>query len=99
MRMPGKIISHYLKNLPIVCALILSLATPTLAAKLKPDDLAWIETCAEQRKKEGIRPSALRKYCACMQEIVEDNRPFTVSELEHSYPPAHAMCHRKAGLR
>jgi hypothetical protein len=34
-----------------------------------------------------------------MQEIVEDNEPFTVAELEHSYPPAHEMCSDEAGLR
>jgi len=29
---------------------------------------------------------------------VEDNEPFSVSELEHSYPPAHVMCQGEAGL-
>ena len=69
------------------------------AAPLSAADLAWIETCIADRKLEGLDPVKLRKYCACMQEIVEDNEPFSVSGLEHSYPPAHVMCHHEAGLR
>ena len=69
------------------------------AAPLSAADLAWIETCIADRKLEGLDPVKLRKYCACMQEIVEDNEPFSVSELEHSYPPAHVMCHHEAGFR
>jgi hypothetical protein len=45
-----------------------------------------------------VDPVTLRKYCECMQQIVDDNEPFTVSELERSYPPAHAMCHGESGL-
>ncbi len=74
-------------------------AAPATAAKLSPADLAWIDKCIDDRKAEQLDPTALGKYCACMQGIVDDNEPFTVSELEHSYPPAHAMCSDEAGLR
>jgi hypothetical protein len=74
-------------------------ANPAGAAPLSAADLAWIETCIADRKLEALDPVKLRKYCACMQEIVDDNEPFSVSELEHSYPPAHVMCHREAGFR
>ena len=73
-------------------------AVPVAAAELSAADLAWIDTCIADRKIEQLDPVKLRKYCACMQQIVENNEPFTVSELEHSYPPAHAMCHHEAGL-
>ncbi len=73
-------------------------AAPVAAAELSAADLAWIDTCIADRKLEQLDPAKLRKYCECMQQIVEDNQPFTVSELEHSYPPAHAMCHDAAGL-
>jgi len=59
---------------------------------------AWIETCIADRKNEGLERAKLRYYCACMQDIVEDNEPFTVTELERSYPPAHLMCTEKARL-
>jgi len=69
-----------------------------IAADLRPADIAWIEKCIADRKLEELDPTPLRKYCACMQDIVEDNEPFTVTELERSYPPAHLMCTEKAGL-
>lgn len=76
----------------------LVIAVPVAAAELSAADLAWIDTCIADRKPERLDPAKLRQYCECMQEIVEDNEPFTVSELEHSYPPAHVMCHDAAGL-
>ena len=82
------------------CGLVGALlaAAPIAAAELSAADLAWIATCIADRQLERLDPAKLRKYCACMQQIIEDNEPFTVSELEHSYPPAHAMCHDAAGL-
>jgi hypothetical protein len=73
-------------------------AVPAAAAELSAADLAWIDTCIADRKLERLDPAKLRAYCECMQQIVEDNAPFTVNELEHSYPPAHVMCHDAAGL-
>jgi hypothetical protein len=73
-------------------------AAPAAAAELSAADLAWIDKCIADRKIERLDPVKLRKYCECMQGIVEDDEPFTVSELERSYPPAHAMCHDRSGL-
>ncbi len=82
-----------------LCLLGALVATaPVAAAELSAADLAWIDKCVADRKIEQLDPVKLRKYCECMQEIVDDNEPFTVSELEHSYPPAHAMCHDESGL-
>ena len=93
-------ISHLLLMIGVCCALCAVLAAaPATAAKLSPADLAWIDKCVADRKLEQLDPVKLRKYCVCMQEIVDDNEPFTVSELEHSYPPAHVMCSDEAGLR
>ena len=54
-----------------------------------------IPTQVEQRG-----AARLRKYCVCMQQIVEDNQPFeNVTALERTYPPAHQMCWNDAGRR
>jgi hypothetical protein len=68
------------------------------AAALDAADIAWIDKCIADRAIEQHDPAQARKYCGCMQDIVEDNEPFTPSELEHSYPPAHVMCMEEAGL-
>lgn len=78
--------------------LLAATTTPVAAAELSAADPAWIDTCIADRRIEQLDPVKLRKYCTCMQQIVEDNEPFSVSELEHSYPPAHVMCQGEAGL-
>ena len=63
------------------------------AAKLSAADKAWIEKCVSDRKGEKIEPVALRKYCGCMHEVVEDNAPFeSITALERTFPPAHRVC-------
>ena len=83
----------------VTAALILSAAVSAHAAPLTPADRAWIEQCIAARKAGSDKPSALRIYCRCMQEVVEDNQPFGITELERTYPPAHRQCWRKAGLK
>lgn len=74
-------------------------AAPVYAAEaLSPSGIAWIEICIADREEEGLDPVKLRKYCACMQGIVEDNEPLSVTELERSYPPAHLACKEEAGM-
>lgn len=63
------------------------------AAKLTAADKAWIEKCVSDRKQSSLAPAALRKYCGCMQQVVDDNQPFeSITELERTYPPAHRVC-------
>lgn len=69
-------------------------AMPTAA------DRAWIDTCISQRKSSKEAPARLRKYCTCMQQIVEDNQPLeNATALERAYPPAHRMCWKDTGGR
>ena len=76
----------------------LTSSAPASAAKLTAADRAWIDTCMAQRKAGQEKPARLRKYCACMQAVVEDNQPFdSITALERSYPPAHDMCWKAAG--
>ncbi|TKT72172.1 hypothetical protein YH63_012490 [Afipia massiliensis] len=88
--------------LKIVTALgVLSAVTlsgTAFAAKLIAADRAWIDACISQRKASNEKPSKLRKYCACMQGVVENNQPFqSATDLERTYPPAHQMCWKDAG--
>ena len=63
------------------------------AAKLTAADRAWIDKCVSDRKQSSLKPAALRKYCGCMQAVVDNNEPFdSITELERTYPPAHRVC-------
>ena len=84
----------------IVVALSAALSAPAFAAKLSPADRAWIDTCIAQRKSSRESSAKLKKYCACMQEIVDDNEPFeNITALERTYPPAHEQCWTDAGRK
>jgi hypothetical protein len=70
------------------------------AAKPTAADCTWIDTCISQRKSSNEALARLRKYCVCMQQIVEDNQPFeNVTALERTFPPAHRMCWKGIGGR
>jgi hypothetical protein len=83
----------------VMLALLLVASTPAFAAKRTAADKAWIETCVQQRQASREKPAALRRYCVCMQAVVEDNRAFEITELERTYPPAHQVCWKQAGRR
>jgi hypothetical protein len=61
------------------------------AADLSAADLAWIDRKIEQSDEAA---QILRIHAADRRR----QRAFTVSELEWSYPPAHAMCHDQSDL-
>ncbi len=59
---------------------------------------AWIQQCVDLRRDIGKPRSAVRRYCACMNEIVDEDQPAGISELERAYPPAHRACFDKARM-
>lgn len=78
------------------------LCCPALAAPATPSaaDLAWINACVAQLAREPAPDEAVRqRYCACMHEQFDDNRPVTQSEMEHLFPPMHRACNRESGWK
>ncbi len=80
------------------CVLALAFS-PAHAAKLSDADKAWIDKCVSDRKASKAKPGALRKYCVCMHDVVDNNQPFEITELERTYPPVHRQCWKQAGRR
>ena len=84
-------------TLTIFAALIV--ASPASAAtKLSAADKVWIGKCVAERKGND-KPAALRGYCTCMHEVVDDNQPLGITELERSFPPAHQQCWKQHRLK
>jgi hypothetical protein len=90
-------------HLSFVLAIILALPAAASgaahAAKPSAADRAWIDSCVAQRKDSKAASAALRGYCTCMHEIVDDNQPYGITELEREFPPAHQSCWRKHRMR
>ncbi|GJD93952.1 hypothetical protein OCOJLMKI_1150 [Methylobacterium iners] len=76
---------------------IMLCAGPAFAVTLGDADRTWIRDCVEQRAKSDLHGLTAKRYCRCMQQIVEANERFdTITALERTYPPAHRMCLRQA---
>jgi hypothetical protein len=89
------------KGMKLCIALLL---TSALAAHASydgsPEERAdWIEFCAGQLKDHGANDRSVRKYCTCMSEIVDTSDKRRLYEWERMFPPAHAMCSKKANAR
>lgn len=85
--------------LAVTFSLSLAGVTGAHAAKLSAADQAWINTCITQRKDVKETPARLRNYCICMHDVVDDNQPFDITELERTYPPIHEFCVKKYRTR
>jgi hypothetical protein len=75
-------------------------ANGALAQDWKPD-AKWMSYRAANQTGEGLKASSVRLHCRCMAGLGDESEmlTWTQSELEHSYSPAHALCHKKAGWR
>ena len=72
--------------------------TAHAAPKFSAADKAWIDKCSSRLVNESKKkPVAAHIYCACMHDKVENNEEMSQSDLEHSWPPVHISCRKKAG--
>jgi len=79
-----------------VLLLVLS-ALSADAAGLSAADRAWITRCVAQHAHADRK--VVRIYCTCMHDYFEDNAMVTQTEMERMFPPAHSLCHAKAGWK
>jgi hypothetical protein len=75
----------------------LALVTSPVCAAAKPS-ARWTAHCAVNLEGARLKPTVVRKYCACMGDVGDEKEMLTWSQtdLERSYPPAHRQCFDKA---
>ena len=71
-------------------------STPAIAAS---DDVKWINQCTKDNKDEGAKLEVVRKYCACMNNKMDDNETLSITQWEKKNPKARDECSRKAGWK
>lgn len=72
-------------------------ATSALAQAMNADDLAWINRCIADNKRQGASQEVVRKYCICMNEKMDDNEKLSISAWEKKNPDAMKACDKEAG--
>ncbi|MGH6768434.1 MAG: hypothetical protein ACRECO_05360 [Xanthobacteraceae bacterium] len=64
------------------------------------DDRKWIARCIADNKGEpGATPAIVRKYCACMNNAMDDNETRTITQFEKANPKIRIKCERAAGWK
>ena len=84
----------------ILLAACSTAAIPDDTAKLSEADRAWIGACVKQLANEPAPNEAVKqRYCTCMHEQFDDNKPVTQTEMERMYPPMHRACNAESGWK
>lgn len=63
------------------------------------DDKKWIDQCINDNKKEGAKDEVVRKYCACMNDKMDENETRSISQWEKANPKAMKDCEKQAGWK
>ena len=64
------------------------------------DDRKWVKQCiADNKSEKGATPEIVQKYCACMNDAMDDNETRTITQFEKANPKIRAKCENAAGWK
>ena len=64
------------------------------------DDRKWIAQCiVDNQAEKGATMAVVQKYCACMNEAMDDNDTRTVTQFEKANPKARSKCEQASGWK
>ncbi len=63
------------------------------------DDVKWVAQCIKDNKNEGAKEEVVFKYCACMNEKMDDNETRSITQWEKANPKAAEACSKKSGWK
>jgi len=69
------------------------------AQKMTADDIKWINQCVADNQRSGATPEAVRKYCICMNEKMDEGEVRTITQWEKANPKAMAECDKESGWK
>ena len=64
------------------------------------DDIKWVNQCiSDNRGEKGATPDIVRKYCACMNNKMDNNETRSITQWEKANPKARVACETEAGWK
>jgi hypothetical protein len=63
------------------------------------DDVKWINQCIKDNKDEGAKAAVVRKYCECMNNMMDASETRSITEWEKTHKKERDDCSRKAGWK
>ena len=84
-------------RLGTLCLVVLLSATAQAFADA--DDVKWINQCIKDNKDEGATAAVVRKYCECMNNLMEASETRSITQWEKTHKKERDDCSRKAGWK
>jgi hypothetical protein len=63
------------------------------------DDAKWIAQCVKDNKDEGATEAVVKKFCACMNDKMDDKEMKSISEWEKSHKKEMKECEKVSGWK
>ncbi|GAB0057810.1 hypothetical protein SIID45300_02142 [Candidatus Magnetaquicoccaceae bacterium FCR-1] len=63
------------------------------------DDVAWVQKCIKDNKREGQSAATVAIYCTCMNNKMSDNETLSITAWEQTHPAEMAECEKEAGWK
>lgn len=63
------------------------------------DDVKWINQCTKDNKDEGATAAVVRKYCECMNSLMDASETRSITPWEKTHKKERDECSRKAGWK
>jgi hypothetical protein len=84
----------------IVSALLLagSVAISTTAFA-GADDVKWIAQCMKDNKDAKVSAEVIHKYCACMNNKMDDNETLSITQWEKTHATERTACDKESGWK
>jgi hypothetical protein len=82
-----------------VPALALSLAAVGPAFAGDMDSMQWIAQCVKDNSAATVSADVVSKYCACMNNRMDNNDTKTITQWENENPNARQACERESGWK
>ena len=67
------------------------------AAYADNDDLRWVAKCVQDNASATVEADVVAKYCACMNNKMDENETLTITQWQATHPTELATCKGKVG--
>ena len=63
------------------------------------DDTKWVAKCISDNADAKVAPDVVAKYCACMNNQMDEKETQSISTWEKSHPAEMKACEKEAGWK
>ena len=80
-----------------IAILIVGSALTSTVARADNDDLKWVAKCVQDNADAKVEADVVAKYCACMNEKMDNNETQSITQWEKTHKDERKACEKKSG--